>query len=77
MLQNVNLNQEQKCFLGWQLQVAVNCQDGQQKHTVHKPLTLSNRCLFSPKKGFKIESYYIRLFSFSAAPAKYLFRPNI
>jgi hypothetical protein len=24
---NVNLNAEQKCFLGWQLQVAVNCQD--------------------------------------------------
>jgi hypothetical protein len=24
---NVNLNLEQKCFLGWQLQVAVNCQE--------------------------------------------------
>jgi hypothetical protein len=43
----------------------------------HKTLTMSNRCLFSLKNGFEIESYKMRLFSFSAAPAEYSFRPII
>jgi hypothetical protein len=55
-----------------------HCQDyGQQKHIVHKTLTMSNRCLSIEKNSFEIESYKIRLFSFSAAPAEYSFWQNI
>jgi hypothetical protein len=38
---------------------------------------MTNRYLFSRKNCLEMESYYITLFSFLAAPAEYSFRPNI
>jgi hypothetical protein len=54
---NVNLNEEQKCFLGWMLQSS--CSQlivkiyGQQKHTVHKTLIMSKTCFFLEKMAWK------------------------
>jgi hypothetical protein len=73
---NVNLNEEQKYFLGLQLQVAVNCQD-LKNQSVHKILTMSNTCLFFRKKLLGNGKLLNKTFFVSAAPAEYSFRPNI